>query len=258
MKKYYLLLFLLIFIPIVHADSMPYGLYNVYLDGKLLHNFTFTELVCYSPYVMNTINTTTFMVFSNNTEWNCTWVLDRGISSCKSNPCMFFHSSNSRFYLETDGKTILTNETGNVTMGQYNMFIASDGGIELNFLKKVKDPHSGVIFFFIILILLPLLLLNAGIESIIAYIYFRIKAVPDRRLWMVLLANTITYVPFMLSISLLNNTLILLAEILIVIVEALFYKWTIKELQWKDVFILSLIANITTVAISLIIKHVWF
>jgi len=68
--------------------------------------------------------------------------------------------------------------------------------------------------------------------------------------------NVITYIPFCLIIVQLRILEIILAEIIVLIVEALSYKLTIKNLQWNNVFILSLMTNAVTIAISIIVQSV--
>ena len=72
------------------------------------------------------------------------------------------------------------------------------------------------------------------------------------------LTNVMTYLPFMIVMSILKVKGILIAEVIIVVIEAVIYRANIKEMTWKDAFTLSLIANIVTVVAGILIKFIWF
>ncbi|MGV8171767.1 MAG: hypothetical protein ACP5OA_03690 [Candidatus Woesearchaeota archaeon] len=255
MKKYLLLIFFLL-IPMVYANSIPYSKYNIYFDGKYLNNFTLTQVECWSSDFLSSVNRSGINVTSYNQDKDCYWVLENTSSVCKSNPCTLYSLHGSKLYLKMGSIPILTDEITETRYGQYDLFIHSDGSVELDYLKKINSSYAGTFFILALIIMLPFLLINTVLEMIIAYFYFKRKSVPYTNLWWVVLVNVITYIPFCLIIVQLRILEIILAEIIVLIVETLFYKLTIKNLQWNNVFILSLMTNAVTIAISIIVQSV--
>ena len=113
MKKYLFLLILLI-APVVSANmAVQLDIYNIYLDEELLDNFSLSRVICqdnydvydYDPYLNIMGHNPRYIPIANNTEENCTWVIYKN-PDCRVNPCLLPDSHISKWYLETDGKTI--------------------------------------------------------------------------------------------------------------------------------------------------------
>jgi hypothetical protein len=251
MKWYLLFLFLLI-TPFVYANSIsPAGVYNIYLDGQLLDDFNLSLAFCRDD--ISKLNLSYFIVLDVDLANNCTWLTDAQFSDCSYNPCqMYSFLSGHKLYLSYQNSSILTDVVTQDIIGKYDLFISSDGSVRLEFIEKIKNAHSGFALALILFVLLPLLLLNTAIETGVAAIFFRKHTIPYKKLWWIVIANVITYLPFLIFLSGADIFMIIIAEIIIIIFEASFFKWNIKELDWNNAFILSLLANTVTIVVSIL------
>lgn len=263
-KIAYLFVFILLSSMVYANMAIQHSMISkAYLDDQeLTENFSLRLVSCLFPgyEISDSMKDAQEIIYTDN---SCTWTASREMGKyCNSTPCAFQIHYKGRLLLDIDNKTVLTNEIDKNEngLGVYNVYIYSNESIRLEFLEPIKSQGYSpwIIIIFLLAILVPIIILlfiNAGIEILVAYFYFKNKSMPYKGLLWVFLINIPTFI--LLTTALIvfryNFWTIFIGELIVLLIEAGFYKLMIKDnFKWKDALILSIITNLVTFLIGAI------